>query len=315
MQVGAWQDQSCRMLQTLWGSVTPRWEVPPLPHLLALRLQAFRGPTAKPRGFSASWFWAAWWPLWSSRMSSRSSRTGARQWHPCPKALDPQEGTRKQPDPCELLTPMKTYQQANKSPFLQHPGVPQSVLGHSADPQAPFLTCQLPFALAVVLDSFWGPQGHAAGSPPARSPAPCPLVLPKRASQAWGRAGGSPSSQLHLGAAAHPSLALNSSPAPPPRSFIWAARRIACASPQVSSRCQISLPPDLPPSDKLRAGRDGEGAPPYLKAAAVCWPLSSPADRYAAKSTALGDINELVRRVVLPRSALLPALGFQGCPN
>lgn len=104
-------------------------------------------------------------------------------------------------------------------------------------------------------------------------------------------------------------------PPTPPRSFIWAARRIARASPQVSSRCQISLPPDLPSSDKLRAGRDGEGAPPYLKAAAVCWPLSSPADRYAAKSTALGDINELVRRVVLSRSALLPALGFQGCPN
>lgn len=117
MQVGAWQDQSCKMFQTLWGSVTPRWEVTPLPHLLALQLQTFRGPTAKPRGFSASWFWAAWWPLWSSRMSSRSSRTGARQWHPCPKALDPQEGTRKQPDPCELLTPMKTYQQANKSHF------------------------------------------------------------------------------------------------------------------------------------------------------------------------------------------------------
>lgn len=106
MQVGAWQDQSCRMLQTQWGSVTPGWKVPPLPHLLALRLQAFRGPTAEPRGFSASWFWAAWWPLWSSRMSSRGSRTGARRWHPCPKALDPHEGTRKQPDPCELLTPM-----------------------------------------------------------------------------------------------------------------------------------------------------------------------------------------------------------------
>lgn len=219
MQVGAWQDQSCRMLQTQWGSVTPRWKVPPLPHLLALRLQAFRGPTAKPRGFSASWFWAAWWLLWSSRMSSRSSRTGARWWHPCPKALDPQEGTRKQPDPCELLTPMKTYQQANKSHFS--PAFWCSSISSGPFCGSPSTLPDLSAALRLgrgAGTAFGDLRDTQQGPPQAQSqcPGPCPLVLPKRASQVWGRAGGSPSSQLHLGAAAHPSLALNSSPAPPP---------------------------------------------------------------------------------------------------
>uniref|UniRef100_A0A8B9TBC9 Ig-like domain-containing protein n=1 Tax=Anas platyrhynchos TaxID=8839 RepID=A0A8B9TBC9_ANAPL len=183
----------------------------------------------------------------------------------------------------------------------------------------PFLTCQLPFTLAVVLGQLLGTSGtrsrvHPPGTEPVSwSLSPC---ASQTSIPSVGQGGGLPIIPAPPGSSSASQPCFKLFPrSPPPRSFIWAARRIARASPQVSSRCQISLPPDLPPSDKLRAGRDGEGAPPYLKAAAVCWPLSSPADRYAAKSTALGDINELVRRVVLPRSALLPALGFQGCPN
>uniref|UniRef100_A0A8B9U490 Ig-like domain-containing protein n=1 Tax=Anas zonorhyncha TaxID=75864 RepID=A0A8B9U490_9AVES len=63
--------------------------------------------------------------------------------------------------------------------FLQHSGVPQSVLGHSADPQAPFLTCQLPFTLAVVLGQLLGTSGtrsrvHPPGTEPVSwSLSPC----------------------------------------------------------------------------------------------------------------------------------------------
>lgn len=222
---------------------------------------------------------------------------------PVPKHWTPWEGTHKQPDPCELLAPMKTYEQANKPLFLQHSGVPQSVLGHTADPQTPFLTCQLPFASAVVLGQPLGTSGTRSGVLPRHRASVLVLVTSCFPSEHPKRGAG-------RGAAMHPaeppSLALNSSPTP---AFIWAARRIARASPQVYSRCQISLTPDLPPSDKLRAGCDGEGAPRYLNAAAVRCPLSSPAERYAAKSTALGDLNELVRRAV--ETSGLPKLNLR----